>query len=134
MRLVHIYTDGSCDVHDDDKPGGWAVILVDIRTARTKEITGKKLNTTIGEMEIMAAVEGLSALRGGPYEVTIFTDSQYLVGAMNGNKRKRNRALLKELDALVAGHQVTFKWVKGHEDTTHNLLVDKLAVAARRRV
>jgi ribonuclease HI len=132
MRKVHIYTDGSCDVHHQDKPGGWAAILVDISTGRTKEISGKQLHTTIGEMEILAAVEGLAALRYGPHKVTLFTDSQYLVGAMNGNKRKKNRRLLAELDELVNEHQVTFKWVRGHEDTTHNLLVDKLAVAARK--
>lgn len=132
MRKIHIYTDGSCDVHAKDKPGGWAAILVDIRTGRDKQISGNKLNTTNGEMEIMAAVEGLSALRGGPYDVTIFTDSQYLVGAVSGNKRKRHKKLLAELDDLCDGHRVTFKWVKGHEDTTHNLLVDKLAIAARK--
>jgi ribonuclease HI len=132
MRKVHIYTDGSCDVHSEDKPGGWAVILVDIATAHTKQLSGSKLHTTIGEMEILAAVEGLAALRGGPHDVTVCTDSQYLVGAMNGNKRKKNRRLLAELDELVDEHDVTFKWVRGHEDTTHNLLVDKLAVAARK--
>jgi ribonuclease HI len=132
MRKVHIYTDGSCNVHGNDKPGGWAVILVDIATGKEKELSGNKLHTTVGEMELVAAVEGLAALKGGPHDVTVFTDSQWLVGAMAGNKRKRHQALLAQLDELASQHQVTFRWVRGHEDTTYNLLVDKLAIAARR--
>lgn len=137
MREIHIYTDGSCDIHHADRPGGWAAILIDVKTDTQKEIkgpeAGPKLGTTNNEMEITAVIEALRAIaiNGGPHSITIRTDSQYLIGAMSGNKRKKNRELLEQLDRLVEQHKVRFEHVKGHSGDEYNERVHWLAVQAR---
>lgn len=131
MREIHIYTDGSCDTHDTARPGGWAAILIDLKTGKEKEIKGNQWETTNNEMEIVAAIKALQAIKGGPHSITIRTDSQYLIGVMTGNKRKKNKALLQQLDDLVSQHGVTFEHVEGHGDDEYNNHVDRLAIRAR---
>lgn len=133
MREVHIYTDGACDTHNENKPGGWAAILIDVKTGTEKEITGKALHTTNNEMEITAALEGLKALKGTFLDVTVFTDSQYLIGVMNGWKRRKNQELLSQLDYQVKRlwFAVKFEHVRGHSGDECNSRADKLAVRAR---
>ena len=95
-------------------------------------------------MELKAVIAALEALRE-PCEVELFTDSQYIERAMNegwlrtwkakGWKRKggelKNVELWQELDALMARHSITFRWVKGHAENKYNNRCDALAVAER---
>src|SRR5262249_44408593 len=78
MRRVTIFTDGACA--GSPGPGGWAAILS--AGPHRREISGYEPATTNNRMEIMAAIEGLRALRG-PSEVDLHTDSQYVRNGMS---------------------------------------------------
>jgi ribonuclease HI len=81
-------------------------------------------------MEITAAIEALRRLPPG-VEVTIRTDSQYLVNTMTlGWKRRENIDLWKMLDAEVAQRTVRWEWVRGHSGDTFNERADELARSA----
>ena len=62
---ITIYTDGACDIHADNQPGGWAAILLAIdengKVIREKVISGGAENTTNNQMELQAVIEGLKS-------------------------------------------------------------------------
>lgn len=136
-RQVIMYTDGAC--HGNPGPGGYAAIL--IYGAKRKELSGGFKNTTNNRMELMAAITGLEALRE-PCQVTLYSDSQYLVQSMNegwvekwrANGWKRNKKdlalnidLWKQVLKLCEKHSVKFQWTKGHAGTPENERCDLLA-------
>ena len=141
MKSVEIYTDGACS--GNPGPGGWAAIL---RYGEfRKEMSGGEASTTNNRMEITGAIEGLSALRE-PCSVKLYSDSQYLVRAINEGWAKRWRArgwmrtnkdpalnsdLWERLLELLETHRVEFIWVKGHAGYPENERCDRLAVAQR---
>src|SRR5437016_14671321 len=93
------YADGSC--LGNPGPGGWGVVLVGTDGSRL-EFSGAVPSTTNNRMEITAAIEALRRLPSG-IEVTIRSDSQYLVKTMTlGWKRRENLDLWKMLDSEVA--------------------------------
>ena len=139
-RKVNVYTDGSC--LGNPGPGGYGVVL--LYGSNKKEISGGYRLTTNNRMEIIAAIKGLQALKE-PCEVTLYSDSQYLVNAItrhwvykwrdnNWMRNKKEPALnvdlWKELLALMDIHDVTFIWVKGHADNQYNNRCDILARTA----
>jgi ribonuclease HI len=143
MDKVTIYTDGACS--GNPGPGGWAAILRSGQ--REKEISGSAPETTNNRMELTAAIEALRALKKRPCEVTLYSDSAYLINAFqqswlaswkrNGWKRgpKKDEAVLnadlwEELDRLQRQHRVTWKKVEGHAGHEYNERVDRLAVEA----
>jgi ribonuclease HI len=140
VTRVTIYTDGACS--GNPGPGGWAAIL--IAGDHRKELSGGENPTTNNRMELTAVIEALGALKRG-CEVELFTDSQYIERAINegwlegwkkrGWKRRggevKNPDLWQRLDALLAQHSVTFRWVKGHADNELNNRCDALAVMER---
>ena len=140
MKHVDIFTDGACS--GNPGPGGFGVILR--FGAAEKELSGGEPVTTNNRMELLAAITGLRALKE-PCDVTLYSDSQYLVNGMtkgwavkwktNGWKRSNkepaiNPELWDELLTLCAHHQVHFEWVRGHAGHPENERCDKLAVAA----
>lgn len=137
---VTIYTDGACS--GNPGPGGYAAIIM-VQDSK-KEIYGAEKNTTNNRMELMAAIEGLKVLKR-PCEVTLYSDSAYLVNAYNNgwiygwkkndwkNSSKepvKNIDLWQELEELRKVHMVTFIKVKGHADNEFNNRCDELAVDA----
>lgn len=142
MKQVTIYTDGACS--GNPGPGGWGAILryQDMQ----RELSGGEKQTTNNRMELLGAISALEALKES-CEVDLYTDSQYLVNAINkgwlkawkakGWKRKdgelKNPDLWQRLDALLATHKVSFHWVKGHADNEFNNLCDALAVKEREK-
>ncbi len=139
---LKIYTDGAC--WGNPGPGGWAAIL--INRGHKKEISGAEPQTTNNRMEITAALEALKALKQ-PSVVHLFTDSSYLVNAATawlpgwkarGWRRKDgvllNADLWQELDRVMAEHQISWKWVKGHAGNRYNELADELANEAIRKL
>jgi ribonuclease HI len=140
MKSVTIYTDGACS--GNPGPGGWGVILKygDIE----REISGGEKQTTNNRMELMAVIKALEALKE-PCKVALYTDSQYIVNAVNKGwlkswkakswKRKdgelKNPDLWQRLDKLLSVHEVSFIWVKGHADNEFNNRCDALAVEQR---
>ena len=123
MTGVSIWTDGSGS--GGRGPGGWACIL---RCGGwEREIRGHELDTTSQRMEIMATIRGLEALKK-PCTVTVYTDSQYVIGVLSlGWKRKANHDLLAKADALVSKHTVSFEKVKAHNGDAMNERADELA-------
>jgi len=139
-KNVVVYTDGAC--MGNPGPGGYGVVL--LYDHHRKELSGGFRRTTNNRMEMMAAIVGLQALNQ-PCEVTLHSDSKYLVDAMaqgwakkwqaNGWKRNKkdyakNPDLWQQLLDLCNHHQVTFRWVKGHAGHPENERCDELAVAA----
>ena len=135
---VVIYTDGACK--GNPGPGGWGALLSSGGT--TKEIFGGELDTTNNRMEIMAVIEALSALKR-PCQVTLHLDSEYVLKGItewiHGWKARgwrtaakapvKNVDLWQRLDAVVSssGHQIDWRWVRGHAGDPGNERADALA-------
>jgi ribonuclease HI len=135
-RRVIIHTDGACS--GNPGPGGWGVILE--FNGRTKELSGGVPDTTNNRMELTAAIEALRALKS-PCIVEIHTDSEYLQNGItkwihgwrrNGwktaaRKPVKNADLWQALAELIAKHQVSWHWVRGHSGHDLNERADELA-------
>ena len=142
MKEVTVYTDGACS--GNPGPGGWGAIL--IYKGREKTLFGGERSTTNNRMELTAVIQALSALKE-PCAVELYTDSQYVVNAVNEGwladwvkkdfRRKagpvKNPELWKALLPLLEEHQVRFNWVKGHADNEYNERCDAMAVAEREK-
>jgi ribonuclease HI len=138
-ELVTIYTDGACS--GNPGPGGWGAILS--YKGKEREVSGGEAHTTNNRMELLAAIEGLNALKR-PCRVELYTDSQYVRQGITSwlanwkrrgwrtadNKPVKNEDLWRLLDEAAARHHVSWHWVKGHADDPVNIRVDELAVAA----
>ena len=140
---VLIYTDGACK--GNPGPGGYGVVLT--YGKHRKELSGGYRLTTNNRMELTAAISALTALKR-PCRVTLYSDSEYLVNAINqrwvyrwrsngwktkANKPAENRDLWESLLKLCSQHEVTFIWVRGHSGHPENERCDELAVQARSR-
>ncbi len=142
MKRVTIYTDGACS--GNPGPGGWGAVLM--YGGSKKELSGGARETTNNRMELLGVITALSALKE-PCRVDLYTDSQYIVNAVNegwisgwqkrGWRRKggevKNLDLWQALLPLLETHEVAFNWVKGHADNEHNNRCDELAVAEREK-
>jgi ribonuclease HI len=138
LNEVQIYTDGACK--GNPGPGGWGAWLKS--GATEKELFGGELNTTNNRMELQAVIEGLGALKR-PCKVVLYLDSQYVrmgitewvrgwkaKGWLTSTKQPvKNVELWKQLDKLVSegGHQIEWRWVKGHSGDVGNERADMLA-------
>lgn len=130
---VEIFTDGAC--RGNPGPGGWAALLR--YGEREKMLSGAEAETTNNRMELMAAIEALSALKR-PSRVVLTTDSQYLRNGVrqwmaswkrNGwrtaqKQPVKNRDLWERLDALCQQHRIDWHWVRGHSGHPENERVD----------
>ena len=139
---VELYTDGACS--GNPGPGGWAYILRHHASNSEREANGGERQTTNNRMELQAVIEGLTALTR-PSAVDLYSDSQYVLNGlkswMAGWKKKgwktaskqpvKNRDLWERLDELIQTHEVSFHWVKGHNEHPENERADQLAVEAR---
>ena len=140
---VTIHTDGAC--LGNPGPGGYGVILD--HQGRRRELSGGYARTTNNRMELLAAIVGLEALNR-PCDVTLYSDSRYLVDAVskgwavkwrrNGwmrNKREAavNPDLWERLLNLLEQHNAEFRWVRGHSGDPDNERCDALASAAARQ-
>lgn len=139
MKHVNIYTDGAC--RGNPGKGGWGAILV--YGSVEKELSGGEPMTTNNRMELSAVISALSALKE-PCKVTLTTDSQYVVNAIEkgwldgwqkNNWKKSDRGqvlnvdLWQELIVQLEKHEVNFVWVKGHNGHPYNERCDALATA-----
>lgn len=133
-----MYTDGACK--GNPGPGGWGVLLKS--GATEKELFGGEPGTTNNRMELMAVIQGLSALKR-PCAVQLFLDSQYVLKGITewlpgwkakgwrtaGKTPVKNVELWQQLDALVqqSGHVIDWRWVRGHNGDPGNERADALA-------
>lgn len=132
-----MYTDGSS--RGNPGPGGYGTIL--IWKGHRKELSGGFRLTTNNRMELMAVIAGLEALSREGLIITIHSDSQYVVNAVekgwlknwiatNFKGGKKNKDLWMHFNELVKKHRIRFKWVRGHADNALNNRCDELATAA----
>ena len=136
---VDIFTDGACS--GNPGPGGWAAILR--AGAHEKEISGGEAATTNNRMEMMAVICALGTLKK-PSTAIIHTDSRYVMdGATKWMKRwksngwktadkkpVKNEDLWRALDEALSGHDINWRWVRGHTGHPENERADALARAA----
>lgn len=140
MKKVTIYTDGACRGNGQENTIG-AFGIVFIYNGVTKEVKQAFRNTTNNIMELSAVIQALSMLKE-PCEVEIFSDSAYVVNAINQkwivnwqkngwkNSSKepvKNKELWQKLIELLEYHKVKFNKVKGHSDNPLNNRCDELA-------
>ena len=133
---VSIYTDGAAS--GNPGPGGYGVIL--IWNKHRKELSSGYALTTNNRMELKAVIEGLKSLRYPKCKVTVFSDSKYVVDAVNKGwlfewekkafRKKKNEDLWIEFLGEYRKHAVKFVWIKGHNDHPENERCDILAVEA----
>lgn len=136
MPRVELYTDGAAK--GNPGPGGYGAILR--HGTNEKELSGGFFHTTNNRMELLAVIAGLEALKVPGCEVTVVSDSKYVVDAFRQNwiggwKRRgwakvKNPDLWKRLLRAMEPHQVQYTWIKGHNDHPENERCDRLAVAA----
>jgi len=137
-KTVVIYTDGGCEPNPG--VGGWGAVLIYGKTI--KELSGSEKHTTNNQMEMMAAISALSALKR-PCEVELHSDSIYLIKGMTewihawkrkqwhrGGKLVKNVELWQRLDELAQIHDIKWIWVRGHVGNYYNERCDQLAGAA----
>ena len=138
---IILYADGACS--GNPGPGGWAAILKEAGTGRSREISGSEKQTTNNRMELMAVISGLESLAKAS-KVTVVTDSQYVVKGMtewienwiaknwrtSGKKPVKNIELWQRLLEISQKHKVSWEWIEGHAGHPENERCDRLAVAA----
>lgn len=133
---IIIYTDGAAS--GNPGPGGFGVVLK-AGVYRKELMAGFRL-TTNNRMELLAVIIGLEALKIPGSEVTVYSDSRYVVDAVEkgwvfgwekkGFKDKKNPDLWKRFLVVYRQHRVKFVWIKGHADNPENERCDQLAVQA----
>ncbi|UKJ05850.1 ribonuclease HI [Solitalea lacus] len=134
--MIEIFTDGASS--GNPGPGGYGVIL---RSGKHyKELSAGFRKTTNNRMELLAVIVGLEALKADNQQVLIFSDSKYVVDAVEkgwvfgwqkkGYKDKKNPDLWERFLRIYRKHQVKFQWIRGHAGHPENERCDELAVAA----
>ena len=133
---ITIYTDGAS--RGNPGPGGYGVVLMSGPYRR--EIAEGFRKTTNNRMELLAVIVGLEALKKPGMNVTIYSDSRYVVDSVEkgwiwgwlkkGFSGKKNPDLWMRFIRIFRQHTVKFVWIKGHNDTPENERCDRLAVAA----
>lgn len=136
---IFLYTDGAAS--GNPGPGGYGVVLR-CGDAR-KELSGGYALTTNNRMELLAVIKGLEAIRWDNACIEAYSDSTYVVKAVNegwldnwaarGWKKVKNPDLWQRFLPLYRSHHVTFHWIKGHAGHPENERCDRLAVSAYRQ-
>ena len=141
MYKFKAYTDGACS--GNPGVGGWGAVLLaekNNKIIKRKEISGGEVDTTNNQMELIAAIETLKALKKYT-EICIITDSNYVKKGItewlpswkknnwktSSKKEVKNRSLWEELEELVNRNKVDWLWVKGHAGNIENERADFLA-------
>ncbi|ATP56898.1 ribonuclease HI [Pedobacter ginsengisoli] len=134
--MIELYTDGAAS--GNPGPGGYGVILRS--GAHYKELSEGFRLTTNNRMELLAVIVGLNALKNPGQEITVFSDSKYVIDSVEkkwvfgwvkiGFKGKKNKDLWMRFLNVYKLHNVKFVWIKGHNNHPENERCDELAVAA----
>ncbi|MAZ36198.1 MAG: ribonuclease HI [Bacteroidetes bacterium] len=136
MATVSIYTDGAAKGNPGN--GGYGVVL--LSGTHRRELSGGFRLTTNNRMELLAVIVALESLKGEGHDVTVFSDSKYVVDAVEkkwvwnwqkkGFKQKKNVDLWRRFLRIYPTHNVKFVWIKGHANIPENERCDELAVTA----
>ncbi len=133
---IYLFTDGASS--GNPGPGGFGVILR--CGSYEKEMSGGFARTTNNRMELLAVITGLEAIKWQDATVEVYSDSSYVVKAVNENwlpnwerkgwKKVKNVDLWQRFLLVYRRHRVSFHWLKGHAGHPENERCDALAVAA----
>ena len=133
MAQITMYTDGSA--LGNPGPGGYGVVLMS--GPHRKEISAGYRLTTNNRMELLAVIVGLEALKADGNDVTIYSDSKYVVDSVSKGwlfdwerknfKDRKNDDLWRRFLAVYRRHRVRFIWIKGHAENPENELCDRMA-------
>ncbi len=136
MEPINLYTDGSS--RGNPGPGGYGVVLT--CGPHRKEMSCGYVCTTNNRMELLAVIVGLEAIKRPNAQVNIYSDSSYVVKAVNegwlanwqrkGLHKQKNADLWERFLKISSRHQLRFFWIKGHAGHPENERCDKLAVEA----
>lgn len=140
QKKIVMYTDGAA--RGNPGPGGFGTIL--IYGSHKIELSGGFKRTTNNRMELMAVIAGLEALKKEGLDITVYSDSQYIVKAIeegwlekwvktNFKGGKKNKDLWMRFYELSKKHTLRFVWVRGHAENTYNNRCDILATTAADR-
>lgn len=131
---VIVYTDGSAK--GNPGKGGYGVVLISGK--HRKELSCGYRLTTNNRMELLAVIVGLESLTRARETVTVFSDSKYVVDAVEKKwvfgwetknfNNKKNPDLWIRFLKTYRKHNVSFKWIKGHANNIENERCDYLAV------
>lgn len=136
-NVVEMYTDGACK--GNPGRGGWGVLLR--YKGIEKALYGGEVLTTNNRMELTAVIQGLLALKRPGCDVTVISDSKYVLTGITEwlpNWKRRNwktaakkpvlnEDLWRKLDELAVQHKIKWEWVKGHSGHRENEMADELA-------
>ncbi|MDB0042623.1 ribonuclease HI [Flavobacteriaceae bacterium] len=135
---VIIYTDGSS--RGNPGPGGYGIVMEDCKTGFSKQYSKGFQNTTNNRMELLAVIDALKKLKKTKLKITVFTDSKYVVDSVEKKwvfkwkttrfKNKKNVDLWLDFLKLQELNNISFKWIKGHNNHPQNEICDKLAFNA----
>jgi ribonuclease HI len=138
MAQITIYTDGAAI--GNPGPGGYGIVL--ISGAYRKEVAQGFTRTTNNRMELMAVIVGLEMLKNENCDVSIYSDSKYVVDSISkgwvfnwqkkGFKDKKNVDLWVRFLKVFPKHKIKVIWVKGHANIPENERCDQLATQAAR--
>lgn len=138
---VHVYTDGAA--RGNPGPGGYGIVMEWVGKPYKKEFSEGFKHTTNNRMELLAVIEAIKKLKTDGISVMVFTDSKYVVDAVEKKwlqrwqrisfKGKKNVDLWKEYLLVSKKHKVSFTWIKGHNNHPQNERCDTLAVAASKK-
>jgi ribonuclease HI len=137
QKKIVMYTDGAA--RGNPGPGGYGVVL--IYGSHKIELSKGYKRTTNNRMELMAVIAGLEALKKEGLHITIYSDSQYIVKAIEEGwlekwvktdfkGGKKNKDLWMRFYELSKKHNIKFVWVRGHAENTYNNRCDVLATSA----
>lgn len=136
MAVVQAYTDGAS--RGNPGPGGYGVVLMSGQFR--KELSAGFRSTTNNRMELLAVIVAMETLKNPDTNITIFSDSRYVVDAVEkkwvfgwakkGFAKKANPDLWQRFLKIYPKHRVKFVWVKGHAGIPENERADFLATAA----
>ena len=136
MQKITIYTDGAA--RGNPGKGGYGTVLMSGK--HRKELSQGYKHTTNNRMELLAVIVGLEALKNEGSSVTIYSDSKYVVDAIEkkwvfgwekkGFKDKKNPDLWKRFLKVYPKHNIKLIWIKGHANIKENERCDQLAVEA----
>jgi ribonuclease HI len=134
--FVEIYTDGAAQ--GNPGKGGYGTILT--YGGKEKELSEGYRLTTNNRMELLAVIKGLEILNKDNLKVKIYSDSKYVVDAVNKKwlnswiktdfKNKKNEDLWRRFYNVSKKHTVELIWIKGHNGHEYNERCDILAVKA----
>lgn len=138
---IHIYTDGACS--GNPGPGGYGTVMEWVGKKYTKEFSEGYKKTTNNRMELLAVIVALEKIKTQNVEITVFSDSKYVVDAVEkkwllGWRKKqfnkvKNPDLWKRFLKIYNPKNTKFEWIKGHNNHPQNERCDVLAVKASKK-